>query len=84
MVISNWYKNMLDNFINSSDDNIDNELWAILKQIDISNNDFAGFEYSISGLKRQKHMLKNGSHRYYQRHNNLSFSLDAKKYDGKV
>lgn len=64
MVIPHWYKDMLDDFINSLDNSSDIEPLAILKQIHIWNNNIPGLGDSASGLKEKKDLLRNKSQEY--------------------
>lgn len=51
---------MFDNFIDSSDNSLDIELLAILKQVNVSDNNILGLEKSTNSLKKGRNISKNG------------------------
>lgn len=57
---------MLDKLINNLDDNLDTELLAILKQVNLLNNSISGSVNNASSFKKRKDILKNRLQRYYQ------------------
>lgn len=55
---------MLDTFIDISDDSLDTEPLAILKQIDILNNNISNLKDSANDLKKERDLFKNMSQEY--------------------
>lgn len=61
MAISNRYKDMLNNLIDSSDDSLDIELLAISKQIIMLNNNISGLGDNINSLEKDGDFLSDRS-----------------------
>ena len=65
MAILNQFKDTLDDLVDSSNDSSDTGPSAILRQVDVSNNDIPDPGDSASGLEEGRDILKNGLQRYH-------------------
>lgn len=61
LAIFHCFKDTIDDLIDSSDDNLDTEPLAIVKQVDMSNNSIPGPRNSISNFKEGNDISNNGS-----------------------
>lgn len=59
MIISNYFKDTIDNLIDSLNDSSDTEPKAILRQVDVSSNGISDPGNSASGLKKGRDILNN-------------------------
>lgn len=75
---------MLNNLIDSLDDNSNTELLAMSRQINMLSNNIFEPKNSTSGLKKKRNLLRNGSQEHQKRHDTLSFPLRTKQGDEKV
>lgn len=59
MVISNYFKDTIDDLVDSLNDSSDTKPKAILRQVDVSNNGISVSGNSASGLKKRRDILNN-------------------------
>ena len=74
LAISNKFKNILDELVDSINNSLDIRSSANWRQVDMPNNDIPGLGENASSLKETKDILKNESWKYHQHHITL-FSL---------
>ena len=84
MPVPNWFKDTLNNLINSLDDGSNIEAPAKSRQIYMSSNNIPGPGERKKSLNKEKNLLKNRSQGHQQCHNTLLFFFAAQQGGGKV